>query len=452
MDDATIVTAPIPSDETERVALLASCALGEEAAPEFDDLTRLAARVCNAPIAYVSLIERDRQWFKAKVGFTEHEVPRRMSICSYTIGHDAPLVVPDMLEDERFAKNPLYEGPPRIRFYAGVPLRIERGSAIGTLCVADVAPREIDAGQLEALEGIARQIARDLALRSELVRARRASKLASSPAPGDAIGKWTIVRSIGQGGLGAVFEARDASGDRVAIKCLLSHWAACDDMIERFTREARVLASLRSPRIARIVDVGNLDAAHDGAPFIAMEYLEGEDLRERTAREGRASWSDAARWIAEACDGLAEAHGSGIIHRDVKPANLFLERSGAVKVIDFGIAKIPTALDPVTKAGMILGSLRYMSPEQILAADSIDPRGDVWSLGVVLYEILTAARLFRGESELQVASAVLNVPIAPIKSVVDVPPHIEEVLARCLERDRSKRFANAAELAAALRA
>jgi len=451
MDDATIVTAPIPEDETERVALLASCDLSEAAEPEFDDLARLAARVCNAPIAYVSLIERERQWFKAKVGFEDHEVPRRMSFCSYTIASAGPLVVPDTIEDARFANNPLYDGPPRVRFYAGVPLRIERGSAVGTLCVVDVAPKQLDAGQIEALEGIARQIAREIALRSELLRARRASK-ATSPAPGDTIGKWTIVRPIGKGGLGEVFEARDESGDRVAIKCLLSHWAACDDMVERFTREARVLASLSSPHVARIVDVGNLGAEHDDAPFIAMEYLEGEDLYARTAREGRASWRDASRWLAQACDGLAEAHRRGIVHRDVKPANLFLERAGVVKVIDFGIAKIPTALDPVTQAGAIVGSLRYMSPEQILAADSIDPRGDVWSLGVVLYELLTGARLFRGDTELQVANAVLTKGVPPIGSVADVPPGIDAIVSRCLERDRAKRFADAAELAAALRA
>lgn len=451
MDDATVVTPPMPEDEPARLELLASCAIPETPQTEFDDLARLASRLCGTPIAYVSLVERERQWFKAKVGFEDHEVPRRMSICAHTIAHDAPLVIPDLLEDARFANNPLYAGPPRIRFYAGVPLRIDRGSAIGTLCVADVAPRDLDAGQLEALAGIARQIARELALRSELLRARRASR-ESSLAAGDVIGKWTIVRSIGQGGLGTVFEARDASGARVAIKCLLSHWTACNDMIERFTREARVLASLRSPNVARIIDVGNMGAAHGEAPFIAMEYLEGEDLRARTARDGKADWRDATRWLAEASDGLAEAHDKNIVHRDVKPANLFLERAGAVKVIDFGIAKIPTALDPLTEAGKILGSLRYMSPEQILAADSTDPRGDVWSLGVVLYELLTAARLFRGDSELQVANGILNASVAPPSSVVDVPPRVDAIVMRCLERDRSKRFADARELAAALRA
>ena len=452
MDDATVVTPPIPDDETERLALLQSCVLSEAPEPELDDFAKLAAHVCNAPVAYVSLIDRDRQWFKARCGLPIHEIPRPMSPCNFTIASAGPLIVPDTLEDARFAKNPLLQGPPRVRFYAGVPLRIDRGSAIGTLCVVDMTPRELDAKQLEALEGIARQIARDLALRSELLRARRASREASSPSPGDTIDKWTIVRAIGQGGLGKVFEARGASGERVAIKCLLSQWAACDHMIERFTREARVLASLRSPHVAHIVDVGNLDKEHGEAPFIAMEYLEGEDLRERTVREGRAKTEDATRWLAEACDGLAEAHARGIVHRDIKPANLFLERAGDVKVIDFGIAKIPTALDPLTQVGTILGSIRYMSPEQILAADSIDPRGDVWALGVVMYELLTATRLFCGETELQVANAILNKSVAPLGSVASVPAPLEAIVTRCLERDRSKRFADAAELAAALRA
>ena len=447
-DEKTVVQAPMPEDETERLALLASCRLDATPEVEFDDLARLAARLCDAPVAYVSLMERDRQWFKARVGLEVDEVPRNISPCNHTIQSAGPVVVPDTSLDERFAGVP---GP--VRFYAGLPLRIERGSAIGTLCVVDFEPRGLDAAQLEALEGIARQISRELALRSELLRARRASREPAAPAVGDTVGgKWEIVRPIGKGGLGAVFEARGRDGDRVAIKCLLSEWTGRDDMVERFAREARVLAALRSPHVARIVDVGNLEAARGGAPFIVMDYLEGEDLRCRTVRDGRADWRDATRWLAHACEGLAEAHASGVVHRDVKPANLFLERAGIVKVIDFGIAKIPTALDPLTQVGTVLGSLRYMSPEQLIAGDSVDPRGDVWSLGVVLYELLTAARLFRGETELQVANAILNADVAPVGTIVSVPEHVDSVVSRCLARDRAQRFGDAAELAAALRA
>ena len=449
-DDKTVVEVPMPADEDERLALLASCQLDATPEEAFQELTRLAARLCGTPAAYVSLIDHDRQWFKARVGMELTEVPRSVSPCNYTIQSAGPIVVPDTLRDERFAS---VGGPPYVRFYAGLPLRISPGSAIGTLCVIDFEPRDLDTAQLTALQGIARQISRELALRSELLRARRASGEAAPPAPGEVVGsQWEIVRPIGQGGLGAVFEARGPDGARAAIKCLLAQWAARDEMVERFAREARVLAALRSPHVARILDVGNLDAKHCEAPFIAMEYLEGEDLRCRTARDGRADWRDATRWIAQACEGLAEAHASGIVHRDVKPANLFLERGGDVKVIDFGIAKIATALDPLTKTGTLLGSLRYMSPEQLIAGDSIDPRGDVWSLGVVLYELLTASRLFRGESELQVAAAILNAEVPRVGALVPVPEHVEALVARCLQRDRAQRFRDAAELAAALAA
>jgi len=453
MDDATtVVTVPIPDDETERVALLESCSLSETPEPALDDFARLAARVSNAPVAYVSLVERERQWFKAKVGLPATEVARRVSPCSHTITSAEPLIVRDTRGDARF-DNPLLAGPPAIRFYAGWPLRIDRGSAIGTLCVLDITPRDLDGGQIEALESIVRQVERDLAMRSELLRARRASREPRAPAPGDRIDdKWTIVRAIGQGGLGAVFEARGPSGERVAIKCLLSQWAGRDDMIERFAREARVLASLRSPHVARIIDVGNLDAAHDEAPFIAMEYLEGEDLRARTERAGKADWREATGWLAHACDGLAEAHAHGIVHRDIKPANLFLDSAGVVKVIDFGIAKIPTAEDPLTEVGTVVGSLRYMSPEQIMTPSSLCPRADVWSIGVVLYELLTATRLFTGETQLQVCAAILNGAVPPLASLVSVPPHVDAVVSRCLERDRYERFADARELAEALRA
>src|SRR5215472_5028931 len=337
---------PIPDDEQKRLALLKACnIIYTEAEEAFDDVARLAAEICGTEIALITLVDSDYQWFKARVGVEQTGTPRDLSFCGHCINHRHPLVVADTHLDPRFADNPLVSGDPYIRFYAGVPLLVDEGSSVGALSVADRTPRTLTPRQVESLERLAKQIARELRLRRDLGRpAADAAVADSSVGPGAVVGgRWRLARELGRGATGTVFEARDARDERVAVKVLHAMWLTSDEVVERFVREARVLKRLKSPHVGKLIDLGNLDSAQSALPYLVLEYLEGTDLDRVIEAKGRVPYSVAFSWCADACDGVAEAHGLGVVHRDLKPSNVFLAESRAggepvVKVLDFGIA------------------------------------------------------------------------------------------------------------------
>jgi serine/threonine protein kinase/TPR repeat protein len=230
-----------------------------------------------------------------------------------------------------------------------------------------------------------------------------------SPELGDVIlDKYELTRIIGEGGMGTVFAARHRGFDQlVALKFLKPTLLDNLEVVERFTREARAARRIQSDHVARVDDV---DSA-GGVPFIVMEYLTGSDLARILADRGQLPITESADLLMQACEAIAEAHTLGIVHRDLKPANLFVTRARDglpfVKVLDFGISKSTGASDPsVTANEAFLGSPGYMSPEQITSAGDVDLRSDVWSLGVILYEMLTGARPFTGETSLAISSAI----------------------------------------------
>jgi serine/threonine protein kinase len=280
--------------------------------------------------------------------------------------------------------------------------------------------------------------------------------------PGDVVaGKYAIVRLLGRGGMGSVFEARHrALGQRVAIKMLHAQASGHEEAVERFLREARAAASLTSDHVVRVYDVGIHES---GLPFMVMELLEGIDLGELLERRGAIPVGDTVRWVLQAASAVAEAHEAGIVHRDLKPSNLFLvratttNRTSKVKVVDFGISKrgnMPEgSVQTLTGPRAVMGSPSYMSPEQVRSTKSVDARTDVWSLGVIMYELLTGRTAFDGESLGDVFAKIREEPLPPIRSVVPaVPASLDSVVSRCLQRDREHRFKDAAELADALRA
>ncbi len=268
-------------------------------------------------------------------------------------------------------------------------------------------------------------------------------------------GKYRVDRVLGEGGMGIVVAATHAQLDeRVALKFLRPIVASNPEIVQRFIREARAAVKIRSEHVARVLDVGTLDS---GTPYMVMEYLDGQDLAQTLAGRGPLPVGETVTYVLQACEAVAEAHSLGTVHRDLKPANLFLARRPngrpVVKVLDFGISKVASAGDnaALTNASAMMGSPSYMSPEQMVAAGSVDVRADVWALGVVLYELLTGRLPFMAETMPELVGMILQSAYTPVAALrPDVPPGLQGTIDRCLQKDRTFRHANIAELAAGL--
>ena len=285
---------------------------------------------------------------------------------------------------------------------------------------------------------------------------------------GDTLGPYKILAPIGAGGMGEVYRARDTRlGRDVAIKVLPQHLSSDPVLRERFEREARAISTLNHPRICTLHDVGH----QSGIDFLVMEYLEGESLAERL-RKGPLPLKEALKIGMEVCEALEEAHRAKIIHRDLKPANIMLTKSGA-KLMDFGLAtatatereagaasgltlptattvSIPSPVSPLTSAGQVLGTIPYMSPEQI-EGKKADARSDLFALGAVLYEMATGKRAFQGKSQISVASAILEKDPEPISSLQPLAPlAFEHVVRTCLEKDPDDRWQSARDIKSVL--
>lgn len=267
-------------------------------------------------------------------------------------------------------------------------------------------------------------------------------------------GKFRVEKVLGVGGMGVVVAARHLQLDqKVAIKFLLADALQFPAVTERFAREARAAARIQSPHVARVIDVGTMD---NGAPYMVMEYLEGEDLDQRLSREGRVPVTEALRLVLQACEALAEAHAAGIVHRDLKPANLFLarqkDRRVLVKVLDFGISKMEEpGQTNLTKTSTMVGTPYYMSQEQLTNSKAVDVRADIWSLGVILYELMTGHRPYTAETMPEIVAAILqNTPDRPSELEPSISAELEAVIFKCLRSKVSERYQSVAELAQAL--
>ena len=270
-------------------------------------------------------------------------------------------------------------------------------------------------------------------------------------------GKYRVERVLGRGGMGYVLQAfHEQLAESVAIKFMVPELAPDPDAAARFLREARAAFRIRSEHVARVLDVGE----HERSPFIVMELLSGHDLATEIA-ERFVPASEAVTYMLQVCEALAAAHAIGIVHRDLKPSNLFLTRksdgSPLIKVLDFGISKAlddpnVAPVDSLTMSHRLLGSPHYMSPEQARAPKSADARSDIWSLGIVLYELILGERPFRGDTPVAILASLLSdtVPEISAEQRRKMPDEIMAVIRRCLQRDPDKRFATVGEFARAL--
>jgi serine/threonine-protein kinase len=274
--------------------------------------------------------------------------------------------------------------------------------------------------------------------------------------PGDVLdGKYRVERVLGVGGMGVVVAARHIDlNTRFALKFMLPDALRDAEGVARFQREAKAAVQLKSEHTARVTDVGRLP---DGAPYMVMEFLVGKDLGTVIAKSGALQPNDAVEYVLQACEAIAEAHALGIVHRDIKPRNLFLTRRvdgrPLVKVLDFGLAKdLEQSGDhALTKTTAVMGSPQYMSPEQMRASRDVDGRTDIWSLGVCLYEFLTGTVPFDARTVPELCAMVLKDPVRPPHDRrAGIPLALSVVVMRCLEKDPRERFANVADLAEAL--
>ncbi|MDP9148679.1 MAG: protein kinase, partial [Myxococcota bacterium] len=274
------------------------------------------------------------------------------------------------------------------------------------------------------------------------------------PEAGETIaGKYLLVRLIGEGGMGVVFEATHVRlRQRLAIKILRPDLPELGDVLARFEREARAAAQLRSIHVARVIDV---DTLLNGLPYIVLEYLEGRDLDAELGITGPMAVEDAVDIVLQTAEPMSEAHALGIIHRDLKPANLFLCRahdstSRIVKVLDFGISKSEREDSRLTPSHAYFGTPCYAAPEQLREATAADARSDVWSLGAILFELLTGRTPFVGLPTEVIAKVVSDSVPSPIQLRPDLPPDLARVVLRALAKDPDRRFQSMRQLSEAL--
>src|SRR5438445_1963232 len=274
-------------------------------------------------------------------------------------------------------------------------------------------------------------------------------------AAGALLGPYEILSPLGAGGMGEVYRAKDPRlGRDVAIKVLPASFSQDTERLRRFEQEAKAAGVLNHPNITAVYDIGQ----HDGAPYVVQELLEGETLRSELAG-GRFSSRKAIDYALQIAQGLAAAHEKGIVHRDLKPENVFVTRDGRLKILDFGLAKLTHAKEgspdqttqPTatlgTEPGVVLGTLGYMSPEQLRGRPA-DARSDIFSFGAILYEMLSGKRAFRGDSAADTMSAILR-DDPPDLSLTDqnISPSLERIVRHCLEKNPEQRFQSARDLA-----
>ncbi|MFO0666792.1 MAG: serine/threonine-protein kinase [Polyangiaceae bacterium] len=271
-------------------------------------------------------------------------------------------------------------------------------------------------------------------------------------AVGDTLGRYELVRELGQGGMGVVYEARHKGlGTRFAIKVLLAVHSKGSSAAQRFEREGRIVAKLSSPHIVRTLDA---DTTPDGHPYIVMEFFDGCDLGKVLEERGTLRLGEVASIVRQLCVGLEHAHAEGVVHRDLKPANIFVAlENGAtvIKLMDFGIAKDLSSSEELTATSVMIGTTHYMAPEQVRSSRQTTAASDLWSVGVIVFRLLSGRHPFTGPNHADIAMSILMDPVPSLASFCpDIPVDFANLVARLLTKDPLKRLSSARELSDAL--
>ena len=449
----------IPPDEAERLAALRQLEL-LDTPPEarFDRLTEAAARALGTGAAMVSLVDESRQWFKSRLGVEEQETPRAVSFCGHAILGEGTFVVEDAAHDPRFHDNPLVTGAMGARFYAGHPLTTLDGRRVGTLCVVDRRPRTLSTRERAALRELA-------AAASDELSAQRIK-----------LGCYRLLEVIGRGGMGVVYRAHDEGLARtVAVKVVLREHASDPRFVERFRREGRSLAAVGHPHVMIAHAMGEERGIH----YIVFEHLGGGTLLSRIRRQGRQAPAFVARLGSQLASALQAIHEAGLVHRDVKPANVLFDLRGLPKLGDFGLAraagpgrsstaKIDRELlraltareeseraatitgfagatatlvgDGLTVAGAVVGTASTMAPEQAREGAAVDGRADLYALGATLYQALAGAPPWSGAVVDVLEHVLAAEPAPPLRErAPEVPPALAAIVHRLLDKDPAGR-------------
>jgi serine/threonine protein kinase len=260
-------------------------------------------------------------------------------------------------------------------------------------------------------------------------------------APVQNIGKYQVISKLGQGGMGVVYKAKDPKIDRVvAVKTITARMDSDPELRERFRLEARSAAQISHKNVITIFDYDEVD----GLAYLVMEFLEGVDLKTKIDRREPMNLQTKLRIITEIAEGLGHAHRMGIVHRDVKPGNVFITKNGQVKILDFGLARVVSS--ELTRSGVAVGTPAYMSPEQ-LRAERVDQRSDIFSAGVVFYELLTYSNPFHGDSDFAISMKIVQADPAPVEALdPTVPPEVAKIIHRALQKDPARRYQSFDEL------